>query len=284
MVVDVIIPVSFEIDIADSPVTFIAGTSSEVSVSDSNSDTNSILQVSLSVNDGTLTLSQTNGLNFVQGLDGESEIVIEGSESDINAALDGMVFMPDAGFAGDFELEVSAGFSAGLVAQYTFEGGDATDQSAGTSFDGTFNFGASTTIDPVRGEVLDLEAPNDRVSIPDLFDEPESATLSAWVNLDVLSDRGAEAISLGDNLLLRLDSQLPAESGVSLIYRTNTGEWFALSTDIEVAGTGWRHIAVTFDEDSHTQAVYIDGNLVAESNRTESVSYTHLTLPTNREV
>ena len=59
------------------------------------------LQVTLGVNDGTLTLAQTLGLSFTVG-DGsaDSTMTFTGTAASINAALDGMSFDPNTDFNG----------------------------------------------------------------------------------------------------------------------------------------------------------------------------------------
>jgi VCBS repeat-containing protein len=64
------------------------------------------IQVTLAVTDGTLNLSQTDGLLFDSGADGTSSMVVTGSLDDINAALDGMTFMPPDQFNGTIGLLV----------------------------------------------------------------------------------------------------------------------------------------------------------------------------------
>ena len=169
----------------DTTLIFAAGTVTEVSVSDSLATTDSRLQVSLLVDDGVLTLSQTDGLTFIEGANNSSNIVIEGTESDINAALDGMSFTPDANFNGAVTLNVTTALEVDLQARYTFEGGNALDQSAGIGDDGTLGGDATTIVDSRRGEVLRLDGSGDYVDIATSFGPPRNATLSAWVNFSI---------------------------------------------------------------------------------------------------
>ena len=66
------------------------------------------LQVTLGVNDGTLTLAQTLGLSFTVG-DGsaDSAMTFTGTAASINAALDGMSFDPNADFNGAVTLTLA---------------------------------------------------------------------------------------------------------------------------------------------------------------------------------
>ncbi|MBL8452003.1 MAG: cadherin repeat domain-containing protein, partial [Zoogloea sp.] len=87
--------------------TFSAANGNPISVSDVDAGTNN-LQVSLSVNNGTLSLSRITGLGFSTG-DGTSDsaMTFTGSLADINAALEGLVYAPAAGYNGGASLSIT---------------------------------------------------------------------------------------------------------------------------------------------------------------------------------
>ena len=89
--------------VLDTPLTFLAGTPTEISVSDADVTD---LTVSLSVTLGTLKLSTTAGLQ-VTG-DGTASITAQGPIANLNAALNGMVYTPPAGFMGEVQLTVAS--------------------------------------------------------------------------------------------------------------------------------------------------------------------------------
>lgn len=61
----------------------------------------------ISANNGTITLASTNGLTFDSGTGiGDQMMGFSGSISNINAALDGMSFTPDANFIGNATLQI----------------------------------------------------------------------------------------------------------------------------------------------------------------------------------
>ncbi len=66
------------------------------------------VQVTLSATNGTLTLASTTGLTFSAG-DGDADatMTFTGTLADIAAALDGLVFTPDAGFTGAASVDVT---------------------------------------------------------------------------------------------------------------------------------------------------------------------------------
>jgi VCBS repeat-containing protein len=76
-------------------------TISGVSVADADGDP---LNVSLNVGNGTITLSQTANLT-VSG-DGSATVTLSGSEADINAALEGMIYSPDSNYNGADTLDI----------------------------------------------------------------------------------------------------------------------------------------------------------------------------------
>jgi surface-anchored protein len=66
------------------------------------------IMTTLSVDAGTLTLSQTTGLTFLAGTGTNDQLMtVEGSVNDINAALEGMVYTPDNGFTGDAHFTIT---------------------------------------------------------------------------------------------------------------------------------------------------------------------------------
>ena len=252
----------------DTPLNFISGTATEVSVTDTLASTDALIQVSLSANDGVLTLSQTSGLAFIEGANATGSFVINGTETDINAALDGMVFTPDTDFNGSVTLNMNTSMGVNLQGHYTFEG-DATDQSAGTAQDGTLNSGATIVNDAERGDVLSVTDGLSRVQINGMYGNPTDLTLAAWVNLTSADTLGAEIISLGDNAYLRADQ---IANGVQFLFNDGSGIR-GVSSSVNIAGTGWRHVAATFDDANNVQALYIDGVLVNTTNHTESIVY-----------
>ena len=91
----------------NTPLTFSSGNGNLVAVSDVDAGTNAI-QVTLTVTNGTLTLSGTSGLAFTVG-DGtaDSTMTFTGTIANINPALNGMTFTPTAAFSGSASLTVT---------------------------------------------------------------------------------------------------------------------------------------------------------------------------------
>ncbi len=91
----------------DAALVFSTATFSAFSVADANADS-SPLQITLEASHGTLTLATTSGLVFSSG-DGIADAVLtfQGTLSDINAALDGLSFVPDLNYIGDAQISIT---------------------------------------------------------------------------------------------------------------------------------------------------------------------------------
>ncbi|WP_143406385.1 ELWxxDGT repeat protein, partial [Estrella lausannensis] len=84
----------------DSLLTFSAANGNQISVGDVDASS-STLQVTLTSANGTMSLSQTNGLTFTAGSGtNSSNMVFTGTAANINAALNGLTFSPSANFSG----------------------------------------------------------------------------------------------------------------------------------------------------------------------------------------
>ena len=264
----------------DTTLTFNAANSNLISIAD---DAGETLVVTVAVNNGTVTLSGTTGLTFTTG-DGTADatMTFSGTVEDINTALDGLQYDPTADYSGSDTLTLtsydqslySLDFDANLQGYYTFDNtGDlGNDDSPGGSHDGTVN-GAVTNNDATRGNVLSLDGNDDYVDITGagaLFGSPSDITLSAWVNYSSVDTFGGEVISLGNNVMLRVDDAVEGVTGV--FYDGSTWQYVGSSTSL--ADGNWHHIAFTFDDAGNAQALYIDGVLAASDTSTASISYT----------
>ena len=81
-----------------------------VSVSDVDNDptvNGGVEQVTITVPNGTVTLSTTSGLTFSQGIGTGSSMVFSGTLANINAALNGMLFLPASNFTGSTTIGIS---------------------------------------------------------------------------------------------------------------------------------------------------------------------------------
>ncbi len=254
----------------DQVLTFSSGSGNAVSVADNLAASNPPLQVSLAVDYGFLQLSQTTGLTFAAGSNGDASFTFQGTEADINAALEGMTFTPAANFSGSVTLDMSTGLTADLVGHYSFEA-DAVDQSVGASQDGALTGDAAVTNDAERGQVLQLDGTGDYVNIAGDFSQPTDVTLAAWVNFSSAAVNAGEVISITNAVALRVDD---SSQGVTGFFYDGTGfNFIGTGTEISLADDSWHHVAFAFDDVNNVQTLYIDGQAVASGNFTESINY-----------
>jgi hypothetical protein len=99
----------------DTLLSFSAARGNQISIGDVDAGASSI-QVSLSALNGTLTLAQTSGLTVVTGADGSAMMMLSGTLADLNAALNGIGFLPTANFSGGARIDISVddGGSTGI--------------------------------------------------------------------------------------------------------------------------------------------------------------------------
>ncbi len=92
---------------AGSTLTFSEANGNQVSVADpDNGDLP--LQVSLRTTQGTISLATTDGLSFTAGTGtSDATVTFRGSLDQINAALDGMTFTPNAGYSGNAVIHLT---------------------------------------------------------------------------------------------------------------------------------------------------------------------------------
>lgn len=239
-----------------------------VQVVDGISTLDSPVRVSLSVANGLLTLASTAGITFVEGANGDSAIVVEGLESSLNSALDGLIFEPNLNFNGSDTLNIALSIGADLDGHYTFDVGDANDQSAGIAYNGILIDDAKTVSDGTRGEVLSLDGNGDYVQIPGEFGQPQNITVSAWVDAN---NGYSEIISIGGIFDIRVDD--PNDGGyVNGFYHDGSG-YNSVVSSTAIAGTGWHHIALSFDNTTKQLTLYIDGAVAATQMFTGSIAY-----------
>ncbi|MCP5303552.1 MAG: tandem-95 repeat protein [Pseudomonadales bacterium] len=258
----------------DTTLTFNSANSNLISITDKSGEN---LVVTLSVDNGTTTLSGTTGLTFTAG-DGTADttMTFSGTVGNINAALDGLQYDPTADYNGSATLTLSTANStlvsleidANLQARYTFEG-NANDVAPGTAQNGTLTNGATIVTDGTRGQVLSLDGVNDYVKVTGLFGKPSNVTLAAWVNLTSAGSSGAMVISLGDSVSLVADS---AGRLVGTYYAGGT--WPPVQFTGTLAGAGWHHLAFTFNDTANVATLYLDGAAVATLSTTDSINYT----------
>ncbi|MBA1419794.1 MAG: hypothetical protein FAF03_02775 [Epsilonproteobacteria bacterium] len=262
----------------DTALVFNTANGNLISISDADVGVG-LLETSLSVNDGILNLSGTTGLTFVSGSNVSSTMTFTGTLADISTALDGLSFTPDADFNGSVSLHIETHDDTNLIGAYTFDNltNLGEDSGAGISYDGTV-VGATQVNDVTRGDVLSFDDTtlSDGVEINGLYGEPTDVTLSAWINFT--GAEVGEVISLGDSVILRAGDWDTSDGLQGIFYQGNINgddtDWITLQSNTAISGTGWHHVAYTFDDTNNEQTLYLDGVVVANATVTNSISYT----------
>ena len=262
--------------VEDATLTFNSANSNLISIS---AEGDEVVTVSLSVNDGTLSLSQTTGLTFTNG-DGTDDAAISfsGTISNINSAIDGLEYTPNADFNGSDSLKlvstdaatIALDSDANLLGYYEFTsptpGADSSPVGTNTATlqgDATIVTDATTS-----GDALSLDGSGDYAQITGEFGQPADLTLAAWVN----GTAGyGDIFSIQNRVILRFDD-INGSTGVSAIYHDGTTYQKAGSGQF-LEDTGWHHVAMTFSDASKTLTLYIDGVQAAQDTFTASISY-----------
>ena len=257
----------------DSVLIFNTANSNLISIDD---EAGTDLTVTLSVSNGSLTLSGTTGITLESGAYGSSTMTISGTVEDINTALDGLQYLPDSEYSGGDTLSITTidtvinelNIDANLQGYYEFTSGSAGDDSSpGGTNGGTLNGDATVVNDAEHGDVISVDGSGDSVQITGMFSNPPNVTLAAWVNVSAGST--GDIISLGDNVGITVNQFANSVSGLFF----NGTSWEYTTESITIDGDGWHHVAYVFDDTSNTQILYIDGVAAATTNSTNSIVY-----------
>ncbi|MCC6494495.1 MAG: hypothetical protein IT424_15910 [Pirellulales bacterium] len=127
--------------------------------------------------------------------------------------------------------------------------------------------GAGSWTSAVRHRGLGLGGAG-KVQTASLLNNPYNISLAAWVKLNAPDASGADVISLGDRVVLRITA-----TAISVSYFTGSG-FQTLSYNVVLGDAGWHHLAATFDDPANSLRLYLDGVQVASSAPTASINYT----------
>ena len=104
---------------------------------------------------------------------------------------------------------------------------------------------------------------------------PSNPSCCLWANLIASDSLGAELLSIGDYLAIRVDNlDNPPTPRISGFYKRTTSGWANLSYNATYAGTGWHHFCFVMNDGANTQQLYVDASLVASGTSTQSILYT----------
>ena len=145
--------------------------------------------------------------------------------------------------------------------------GSTAADSSGLGRNGTV-VGTATWTAGKLSNCIQLNGTN-RVEVNSLLNSPTNVTLAGWANLTAGDTNGAEIVSIGNYIALRLN-----EGSVSKVFFYNGSSWVSVSASQTFAGAGWHHFAGVFSDDQNYCKLYIDGAEVASSSTTVTIPYT----------
>ena len=90
----------------NSSLSFSTANGNAISITDAAAGTNAD-SLTLAVSQGTLTLASTTGLSFTAGANGSSSFTVSGTVTNLDSALDGLVYQPTTLYSGADSLAVS---------------------------------------------------------------------------------------------------------------------------------------------------------------------------------
>ena len=257
--------------VENGTLTFSSGNGNLISISDADAGSGDI-EVTISVNDGTFTLFQTNGLSFVVG-DGDSDAMttFTGSQTDINLALDGLQYSPTPAWSGTETLTITTKDQASTLdvaptTKYTFNV-DGTDVIG--SNDATLNNGAAVVADSERGNVLETDGVNAYARVPAAATSGLSEfSFSFWVK----TTESGSATNYWERPTL-VGMEIFGFGADDFVVNTNNGfigfftglsgpaDEVYLSTTTQINDNHWHQITVS--NDGANASLYVDGVIEA---------------------
>ena len=160
----------------------------------------------------------------------------------------------------------------GLMAHWKLNetSGTTAVDSSGNSATGTVT-GTTAWTDGIRSGAIDF-TPDSHIEVNSLMNQPESFSVAGWANLDAADAGGAEIANVGNYFGLRLNSGTGLQQVVAF-YR-HTSSWNYVAFDRDAVGEGWHQYVATFDDVTDTFRLYMDGEQVATTSPTQSLSWT----------
>jgi hypothetical protein len=163
--------------------------------------------------------------------------------------------------------------AAGFEAVWHFDGNcnDATyNRRNGTNYGATDTAGMIGLSKKFHG--------SDSVRVLGLMDSLPTVTLSAWAQLDTPGSSGAEIVSIGDNVLLRMDDvrSIGPSGTMGAMHYSMDSVWVNVTSNRYLKQTGWHHLAFCCDAVSHVQALFIDGTLCGAQAGGNPIAYAGL--------
>jgi hypothetical protein len=114
----------------------------------------------------------------------------------------------------------------------------------------------------------------DSIKIPGPINGTASITLSAWVKYDTTDSLGGEVLSLGDDVLIRVDDPRGSLGTMgSYRYDSTFNGYYHTNSGLFLQKTGWRYLTYAVDGAGGSQSFFIDGVLSASTQNSRPVYY-----------
>jgi hypothetical protein len=162
--------------------------------------------------------------------------------------------------------EVADLYGLGLHWKLDETSGTVAADSSGLGRNGTV-IGTPNWVTGLVDNAIQLNGTN-RVEVNSLAGSPKNATLAAWANLTSADSGGAELVSLGDYLTIRLN-----QGSLSRAFVYNGSTWNGCSINQTFTNAGWHHFAAVFSDDQDYIKLYVDGVEVATAASTATIPY-----------
>lgn len=147
--------------------------------------------------------------------------------------------------------------------------GTSAADASGNGYTGTVT-GTASWIAARRNNGFDFNG-STKIERSSTLGNPTNFTIACWARVDATDSSGADAVSVGDYIVLRPhDVSL---SGPSVGFYRGSSTWVSASSATSYVGAGWHHYLATFDDAGNSLKLYIDGVLVATTSTTYSISW-----------
>lgn len=132
--------------------------------------------------------------------------------------------------------------------------------------------GTTSWIDSPRDGGIDL-ASGAKIEHAGLPEAPENFSIACWARLDSVDTSGAEVVSVGDYLSLRLNGANGSPWGR---FYNGSGHSIVSTNSADALRTGWHHYVVSFDHTSRQFKMYIDGKFINSSTQNQTIGWSGL--------
>jgi hypothetical protein len=114
---------------------------------------------------------------------------------------------------------------------------------------------------------------NQYITIAGQLGQPATVTLSAWASLVTADTKGAEVISVQNNVSLRMDATTSSYGTQGFFFNWTGKLWAPTQSGAYHAGTGWHYLTYVCNPGSSSEVLYLDGSAVKTTSWGEGIQY-----------